>query len=254
MFLGLSADQIYYSKKVKIQYSECDLHNELQLSAIMHHIQQIGSEQLDSLGLFFQKLRDEKFVFLLSKEQFFIHRLPKAGETMCITTNPATPVGAQFERDVMFTGENGEPLITAYTSWLLVNPDTHKIYRPAAFPYPFPYVPTKSEKPVSSFKCRHPALMEKVGERPVRYTDLDCNAHVNNAVYGETALDFLPYEEISQRRLSSFYIQFVRETKYGQTLEILRGREEGCFYICGQAEDGLHFDVRLSLKNGGQGR
>ena len=82
--------------------------------------------------------------------------------------------------------------------------------------------------------------MERLGTRPVYYTDLDLNSHINNAVYTRIAVDFLP-EEYRQRQICDYVINFKRETLLGEVLELKGGATEHGYVIMGFVGDALNF-------------
>lgn len=209
----------HYSKQLRVPYPECDVHNQWKLSYIMRAVQQIASDQLDDLGMTFVKLYAEGYVFLLSREYLEFHRGIMAGERVIISTWPLPPKGAQFRRNISIDDINGQRLMSGYTTWLLVNPQSHKILRPSAFPYTLRYAAENERDPmeeqITSLKV--PSISrETVGAAlRVSYSNSDCNGHLNNAVYGDLILDSIPFEIWEKFRPASFFVHFIKEAKIG---------------------------------------
>lgn len=219
-----------YSKRIRIPYPECDIHNQWKLSYIMRAIQQIASDQLDDLGMTFHKLYAEGYVFLLSKEYIELHKEISAGDEVIISTWPIPPKGAQFRRNIAIDSLNGVRLMSAYTSWLLVNPESHKILRPLSFPYTLNYAPLNENDPmeeqITSLKM---PLVENCQEGislKVSYSNSDCNGHLNNAVYGDLVLDCIPFETWEKYQPLSFLIHFIKEAKIGSKIFTTVGKLE----------------------------
>lgn len=59
-----------------------------------------------------------------------------------------------------------------------------------------------------------------LGQRPIRYSDLDGNRHVNNAVYGDILCDFLPGDWQRSHFLRSAVLLYEHEARLGDTLQI----------------------------------
>ena len=247
--MHLSADQHSFTKTFPIPYPECDLHNEWKISYLMRAVQQIASDQLDALGLHFEKLFAEGMVFLLSREHIVIHKPLKAGEKITVTTWPVKAKGAQFRRTVIITDENGERMASIYTGWTLADPVQHKILRPSAFPYALNISEPaeEGEEKIAGLRPNRAEETEKGLPLAVRYSNTDCNGHLNNAVYGDLALDCLPLEVLETQRPSEFYIQFSREAKYGSCVETKIGKTEDGWYICGTLGEENCFEANLKL-------
>lgn len=208
-----------YSKKIRVPYPECDIHNQWKLSYIMRAIQQIASDQLDDLGMTFRKLYAEGYVFLLSKEHIELHQGITAGDEIIISTWPIPPKGAQFRRNISMDSLDGVRLMSAYTTWLLVNPENHKILRPSAFPYALNYAPLNGndfmEEGITYLKVPPVENGREGLSLKVSYSNSDSNRHLNNAVYGDLVLDCIPFGTWEKYRPESFLIHFVKEAKVG---------------------------------------
>ncbi len=220
-----------YSKRIRIPYPECDIHNQWKLSYIMRAIQQAASDQLDDLGITFRKLYAEGYVFLLSKEYIELHKGISAGDEVIISTWPIPPKGAQFRRNITIESLDGVQLMSAYTAWLLVNPKSHKILRPLSFPYTLNYAPLNESDPMEEqITSLKPPFVENCREGvslKVSYSNSDCNGHLNNAVYGDLVLDCIPFEIWEEYQPSAFLIHFIKEAKIGSEVFTTVGWAEG---------------------------
>lgn len=243
----------HYSKGVRVPYPECDIHNHWKLSHIMRAVQQIASDQLDDLGMTFRKLYSEGYVFLLSKEYLQFHQGITAGEMVRISTWPIPPKGAQFRRNVAIDSMDGQRLMSGYTTWLLVDPQNHKILRPAAFPYELRYAPLNENDPIEEeLSSMKPAVAGN--NRPgqslkVAYSNSDCNGHLNNAVYGDLVMDCLPFEIWEEYCPESFLIHFIREAKVGAEVQTMTGHDGDLWSF-----DGAVLPAEPQRAQGGQGR
>jgi medium-chain acyl-[acyl-carrier-protein] hydrolase len=76
---------------------------------------------------------------------------------------------------------------------------------------------------------------EFVMEHAVAYSDVDMNAHANNAMYMQWAMDAVEYEMAASRPIKEFTINFNHETKAGDKVSIYR--------VVVEKEDGIHVFV-----------
>ena len=56
--------------------------------------------------------------------------------------------------------------------------------------------------------------------RQVKYSDLDSNSHVNNAVYADIVCDTLPLDWLVEREIKKFGIMYQKEALAGQVIEL----------------------------------
>lgn len=251
--MGLSPDQHSFSKTLYIPYPECDMHNEWKLSYLMRCVQQVASDQLDALDLPFDKLYAEGMAFLLSREHIVIHRGLRAGEEITVTTWPVTPKGAQFRRTIILSNEKEERLASVYTSWTLVDPIGHKILRPSAFPHPLnaSEPAEEGEQRIAGMRPEKAPQTEPGLSLTVRYSNTDCNMHLNNAVYGDLVMDCLPIEILQQQRPAEFYIQYNHEAKIGSCVQTRLGRTSTGWYVSGALGETNCFEANLVLTDRG---
>ena len=91
--------------------------------------------------------------------------------------------------------------------------------------------------------------MEKVLEHTVAYSDIDTNAHANNAMYMQWAMDAVDYALASSTPVKEFTINFNHETKAGDKVEIFRtvvGQENGTHvFIEGRLDTVSAFTVEI---------
>lgn len=243
---------MYYTSPMKVNYYDSDYNNQLKLSAAMKYMQQNSSEHLDAIGIGTELLLREQIVFLLSKMCIKIHRMPLCNEPVLVGTAAVSPRRAQFVREFVFDTPQGERLISALSFWLMVNPQTRKILRPATFPYDFQF----QESQLTEIIDDVPMPKER-GERqgsitvPVRFSHLDSNRHVNNTAYADLVCDILPFELLTTAGIDTFALAFRHEAKKGDILEISSYRQDDQqYYTCGQVDGGACFEAMAYFQNG----
>ena len=178
-------------------------------------------------------LWEHGFVFLLSKVSILFERLPSPREILTVSTWEREIKGASFFRAFAVHDEAGKAVLSADSAWMLVNPQTRQILRPAEFPNARP-----THLPVECPPC-HKLKLEVgtlTGQRNIVYSDLDGNGHVYNAVYADIATDFLPMETL-RGDLRAYQVNFVHEAKLGDTLDIWIRQNEQTSVIKGVVGD-----------------
>ncbi|MEG0940367.1 MAG: thioesterase [Oscillospiraceae bacterium] len=238
-------DGVHYSRPATIQYGDCNPKNLAHLHMMMGLFSENAGDECELLGHGYDYLLAHGQVFLVSRMSARFHRTPACGEKIISTTWLRSIEGTRYNRDYEARLESGELLVSASSSWVLYDPIAHKVLRPEALAYETPTLdPRKADCP-ECMKIKLPDDFPVIGQRPIYFSDLDCNSHVNNAIYSKIAVDFLPIE-YRERNIVDFIINFNKETKLGETLEICGAPTEKGFAMKGLSEGTPHFTCEFS--------
>lgn len=242
---------MYFKRSERANYCDCDANNLLRISAAMRYMQQTSSEHLETLDLSPVRLFSEHMVFLLSKMCIKVHRMPFVAEPLVVGTAATTPRGARFVREFVIESPDGKRLVSALSLWVLVDPETRKILRPASFPYPLPFRETVLGGAIEDM--RFPRLPESGSsiktQVKIRYSHIDTNSHVNNSIYADFACDALPYDKLMTAGLDTLVIGYQNEARHGDVVEMttsaLTDKE---YYISGLRGADACFEALVILK------
>lgn len=240
-------EHVFYQDSF-LHFYDCDCYERAKLSTILKYIADIAGVDYTQKGFSHQYLWDRGMVFLLSRTSLRIERMPKAYETVTVSTWEQAKKGSQFMRHFEIFDQEGTLLISAATAWLLVNPVSRKILRPEVFTGFMPKLPDKLPDCELPGKLRMPEGQTLVGRRVIRFSDLDGNGHVYNSVYGDIAYDFLP-AEYQSRPLRGFQINYQTEAVLGEELELyLAPGDPQCLFLEGRnAAGGNCFVCKLEF-------
>ena len=245
---------MYYQNEIKIGYTDCDEKDRMKLSAAMRCMQQSSSEHLEALNLPAARLFAENMVFLLVKMCIRVHHMPVCRQPIVVGTAPVGIRGVRFLREFTMESLAGERLLSALSLWVLADPRTHKILRPASFPYHLELHDSRLDGVIGDIP-----MPRQLGEGEqtrtdvqIRYSHLDVNRHVNNSFYGDFVCDALPYHALVAQGIETVAINFQNEARWGETLEITThslGERE--YYIRGLHGASACFDAYATLGNAG---
>ncbi|MFV0399506.1 MAG: acyl-[acyl-carrier-protein] thioesterase [Oscillospiraceae bacterium] len=217
---------MYYTAIKKVNYYDCDELNRLKISAAIRYMQQTSGEQLDSLGMTFQKLYRENMVFLLSKTCAKVYRMPEAGSEAIVGTAAVQCKGPRFYREFTMETMEGERLISALTLWILVDPATRRILRPSSFPYALPFSQPRLEGEIGDVKL--PRMAEDMAYSQshvdIQYSHIDNNGHVNNSYYADFVCNTIPYKDLLRRGIDTMVLSYQNEAVVGDRLELVQHR------------------------------
>ena len=236
-----------YSKQYTVNWHDTNANRELTPSKLLTYMQETANWHLRDHGLSLDALRDQKgLAFILSRISILIQKPLHTGDGIEVKTWVADGRGFGFDRYFeVFC--NGESVAQAYSVWALLDLAQKRMLRTDEFTYGF-----EGDAPLlAPFVTRvHPPSslpLEAVGRRPIVYSDIDYNMHMNNCNYPDMLCDFVP--QIEQKRLTGITLSFVREASYGQTVELLRGEREGGYGFRALRPDGtVCLEALLSLE------
>lgn len=239
-------EKIVFHKEMQLAFSQCNKFQRIKLSELLAITSDTAVEDYNQRGLSWKFLAEHDTAILLSRLALRLHKLPHAHDMITVHTWEEAPQGLQLFRKYEITGNEGEKLVSGVSSWLIVNPSTRRIIKPALFT--LRDAPTLTT-PLDSLDCgkiqqdENAAFLE---ERKVRPSELDGNGHVNNSKYGDYITDCLSEEEQSMQ-LKDFRLNYAKEATCGQTLKLYKSEDkaQNTITITGKQEQNVCFESVL---------
>lgn len=230
----------------KVTFYECDLGLRMKPSALLKVLQQGGENQLTEMGLGYETLRDKhSMAFLVSRLIMEIDRMPQNNESFTIETCPMGSAGSQFFRQANAVDAEGKVMVRLYTSWSLYDPNAQKVLRPKQFPIELQG--GELEIDPKEFKLKF-EQGEAVGRRPVVYSDLDSNGHMNNAVYFDVICDMLPLQKLKETSPKRIHLVYDQQALPGVDLELFcDSSEENLYRLTGSQRDHRCFEAEVTF-------
>lgn len=238
------ADVRQYENHWRVATFEVDAQSEMKLSTMLRICQETSEKHLAALGVGYEKLKADGMVFLIAKSESLIKRMPAHTEELRIVTKPQGVKGAEFYRDYeFFVGE--ESIAYVMQTSVAANTQTHRILHPRKFAaYGLDAsVNGLTEHLLSRIKTGE---LPFLGERVIRYSDLDYNGHLNNAIYGDIFYDFVPGGMMG-KKITRVQINFVNESLLGETIRIFGEEQDGQVLLYGENSRGRAFEASGEL-------
>ena len=110
----------FFEDTFTLSASEADLHRRMKLSAALRHMQDAASRHLDALGYPYEKLMENRQVFLLSKVEVVFSGSPAPEQKVTAYTRPHPSKGAFFLRETQLAVE-GHPMVLGKAAWILAD-------------------------------------------------------------------------------------------------------------------------------------
>lgn len=237
-----------YTWPVTIASYEADRFSRLRPSAQLRLQQEIGEKHLAAAGLTYREFFRMGAIFVVTKLSSKTYRAPVFEEEVLLTTWPRDIKGAQLFRCYRFSSPSGEPLIDCTAAFAVVDTQSHRLMRPSIYMDLCGVTnPDRRNDCADPGRIRLPGDLEKVGERPVLYSDIDYNGHLNNTVYADFLVDFLP-GGISGREITEFSINYEHEAVLGDTIELFARKDGDTVFFRGAHGRGSCFTASCRVK------
>ena len=242
---------MYYRKEMIATHHESGPDNLLKLSGMLRYMQHTSGEQLRSIGQSGERLVGRNMAFLLTKSNIKVHRNPVCGEKITVGTAATEPKGVKFVREFVIETPEGERLVSSYSLWVLADIENHKILRPNMYPYTYVWDQPILEGVVGDIAIPKQIPSEAQSwtmQRGIHYSHIDNNNHVNNSMYADFVCDALPYDILISRGISTLAINFQKEARHGDVLDIQTARLDGNSYkVTGRNGEAPCFEAYAQL-------
>jgi acyl-ACP thioesterase len=231
---------IKYTENITIPCYDTDAAWHLKPSSFMNLAQEAAGRHAVHLGFGYDDLIKANTAWILSRVHVEFPDAPKWREDITLTTWHKGLNRLFFLRDFLLTDTQGRERVKATTSWLVLNLETRRLVRdPKLMEDGTVCTENVIETPADKVVMPKGIDPEFVMDHIVAYSDIDTNAHANNAMYMQWAMDAVDYQIASACPVKEFTINFNHETKAGDKVSLYRISEE--------REDGLHVFIEGRL-------
>ena len=228
---------LIFSEKFRLTQADFYADKGLRLSSVLDFFQTVANEHADSLGVGFDDLIKKNTTWVLARIKFTILKDLKSNNVITVETFPHPKGIAGYERDYMIYDDKGELAVKGSSLWVLIDFTTRKILRPF-FDYEGEFVNKRAYEnkieriaPISSI----PTYSSLVTEN-----DIDRNGHMNNIKYADlmTATAF-------PKKRETVTINFLSETKKGETVQVSAEESENGVLYTGKIDDVIKFTGKI---------
>lgn len=147
----------------------------------------------------------------------------------------------------------GERIGQAVAQWVMVDADTHKLYRMRDVTEFQGTDGGERKKSIRLHRVPMPKEFQVAGKRYLGYSDTDINGHINNIHYADYACDALHLEQHGQGKfVREFQISYIGECRAGEELTMETAVEDNHLYARGVGCEGeSRFEYALTLADEG---
>lgn len=213
-----------FNLNFKTAFHDIDASRVVSPSAIFRYLQEAANEHFFAVGPSFDCLRDELGLgFVLSRLALEMYEPIKYGDRVTVTTWTSFSKWYAFNRSFEIE-KNGRTVGKAASIWALLDLKNMRPVRIEDHDFGFESEPAAEISAPIRFRIPNADALEKVGEKTVRYSDIDCNMHMNNTNYPNMLCDYIP--DIEKRRVKAISLSWAHEAHFGSELDIYRAATE----------------------------
>jgi acyl-ACP thioesterase len=227
---------------------EADANQFMRPTAMLDLMQEAANVNASTLGFGYDEMINSNMAWVLSRTHVKFVNTPKWRQEVNLKTWHKGVSKLFHLRDFILSDKEGNPIVLATTSWLIIDLNTRRLVRNSALDMSdtsMDAIETPADKVVIPVDIE-PELVRK---HPVTWSEVDTNGHVNNVKYAVWALDAVKAEDIKERPLKEMLINYDAEVMPGDTVKISRVRQESeegiTYYITGKVADKQNFAVKL---------
>ena len=174
-------DSFQYSLPFQVGSYQVHPDGKISLTSLADFLQEIAWRHADSAD-FGRNLMESNLMWVLSRLDIRVVKLPTWGEKIQAFTAGRGADKLFAFREFLVLDSNGEVLVSAMSSWLLLHSETKRPQRPEVVLPAHLFDPTqKPDWQPEKIRIQGEEIYQE--RLKVRYSDLDLNSHVNNTSY-----------------------------------------------------------------------
>ena len=207
-----------YQKDFFIDDIAVDCYGRLKPSTILLYAQEVAGLHFSELLMDYDALAQRRMFWAVTRHKVQITRLPRRGETIRIETWPMPTTRVAYPRSMVAYDAQGNECFRSISLWVLMDLDTRNMILPGKSG--ISVVGTLRGNELTSPLGLPAKPMGSRRERPVCFTDLDRNGHMNNCRYLDWIDDLLPSAFHAQHVVKEFTVCYLSEAREGQKLDM----------------------------------
>jgi medium-chain acyl-[acyl-carrier-protein] hydrolase len=205
------------------------------------YMQEIAWEHAHVLGLGFEHLREDQLFWVLSRFYVKVIRRPRWTEEFDLETWSRGTDGFFAYRDFRFVDSHGEVMITATSTWLVLNLALKRIQRLEVNNNLMAY--RKSEFGDDAGKVQSPVSEKIPGFSPVFFNEIDINQHFNTGRYLERINNAYSFDFHEKHTLKEMEVNFLKEGMPFDLLAVQRQELTQLEHLCGISRESDRADL-----------
>ncbi len=210
--------ELIYKKEWTVRHTDVDCWGRLKPSALLLYIQHTAGEHSDALSYTYDGMAARGIFWAVIRHKIEINRLPNESETITLETWPMPTTRVAYPRATVAYDAHGQVLFRSICLWILMDLNSRSMLLPKKGGVEIQGIIRGTE--LSTPGSLLPKPLEHHFLRQVLFSDLDKNAHMNNARYLDWLQDLLPANFHKDHPAKELTMCYINEALEGQTLDL----------------------------------
>lgn len=207
-----------YQQDFEITDAYVDRYGRLKPSTILYFAQEVAGQHCLELALDYETLARRRLFWAVTRHRVQVSRMPMVGETLHIETWPMPTTRVAYPRSMVAYDSQGRECFRSISLWVLMNLDTRNMILPGKSG--ISVVGTLRGNELASPTGLMAKPLGSHRQRPVCFTDLDRNGHMNNTRYLDWIDDLLPSPFHAEHTMKECTVCYLSEAREGQNLNL----------------------------------
>jgi len=237
-----------YEQNSQINFYDLNSRGDVKLTALLKHINIAAGTNADAIGVGLDVTIPMNLAFVIQRFGMRIIDWPTYRQAVKIRTWPSEITKGTFIRRGDMWDEAGNKMMEWTSLWVLIDIKERKVKRPKALPIELPQYGTMGVE-VEGQKIDVPEDAKLLAKYPhiVRYSELDVNMHMNNAVYGDLISNVIELGKIPYKKWGEVQFNYLNEALLGEEVNVECRKAEDTIYITGATENKGVFNASIKL-------
>ncbi len=208
----------------RIEPQDVDFTLRASAASIINYMLNVAGMDAHNKGFGVDVLQGEKCTWVLSRLGVEIMRQPEQYTNIEVDTWVNEFNRLSSTRNFRMRSD-AETLAAGVTQWCILNIDTRQVVDMSTLRDLYERNMVDEPSPTAAPARLRPAELTSSSERPVVYSDIDFNRHVNTLRYVDMIFDAISLECIEHNNGIRIDFNFIAEARYGETLTIAHANE-----------------------------
>lgn len=212
--------EYHYKHEFLIGYGEVDEYNRCRLSALSNFMQDVATMHSKTIGYGATKCDKLKIAWVLMSWHIKMHYYPKADTKIVVRTWARKIKGCHAFRGFDIFDEEGNIVAEADSMWALIDRKTGRPMKPYDDMITGYGAIDRTFFEEEKVKIEEPEKIDSKINIKMQRRDIDTNKHCNNTKYIDFAIEAIPEELYSKKKICEIEVIYKKSVVYGETIEI----------------------------------
>ena len=208
-----------HEEKVIIGSNDINANLDIKLAAFFRIMQDVIMRDTNEAGVGSSTLRKQNILWVVTRMQLEINRLPRYEEEVTCLTYPGADMKMFYPRYFQMLDKDGNVLANLSSIWAIIDSETRRPILKCPFSDKLHEEHLPNELPLPK-KIEIEEELELKETRKIHYSDVDLNNHLNNTRYIELLSDIHDSSFHQNHPVTSLTLNYLKEIKEGSSVEV----------------------------------